>query len=183
MGTPKALLRAPDGTSWVERAVRALRDGGCAEVTVVLGAELPRTAPLLTGLDARIVAAADWAEGLGASLRAGLGELLRSSDAPSVAVILVDLLARWGARGMARGAVVVIFSDGWERDGVDLLTEQMRRLQMLAHRIVWVNPHRGKDGYQAVQQGIVAALPFVDHFVAGHSLRTFEEVAEVVADA
>ncbi len=92
-------------------------------------------------------------------------------------------LDRWGRRGMARGAVVVVFSDGWEREGPELLGEQMRRLAALAHRVVWSNPHRGKAGYQPVQQGIVAALPHIDDFVAGHSLATFEELIEVVARA
>ena len=92
-------------------------------------------------------------------------------------------LDRWGQRGMARGAVVVVFSDGWERGEPDLLAEQMRRLHRLAHRVVWVNPHRGKEGYLPVQQGIVAALPYVDDFVAGHSLATFAELIEVVARA
>ena len=80
-------------------------------------------------------------------------------------------LDRWGQRGpRPRRAVVVVFSDGWERGDADLLGEQMRRLHGLAHRVVWVNPHVGKDGYQPVQQGIVAALPHVDDFLAGHSL-------------
>jgi uncharacterized protein with von Willebrand factor type A (vWA) domain len=92
-------------------------------------------------------------------------------------------LDRWGQRGMARGSVVVLFSDGWERGDADLLAEQMRRLHRLAHHVVWVNPHRGKEGYQPVQQGIVAALPYVDDFVAGHSIRAFAELIEVVADA
>lgn len=92
-------------------------------------------------------------------------------------------LDRWGRRGMARGAVVVVFSDGWEREGPQLLGEQMRRLAALAHRVVWSNPHRGKVGYQPVQQGIVAALPHIDDFVAGHSFATFEELIEVVAHA
>jgi uncharacterized protein with von Willebrand factor type A (vWA) domain len=92
-------------------------------------------------------------------------------------------LDRWGRRGMARGAVVVLFSDGWERGAPEVLGEQMRRLAALAHRVVWVNPHRGKAGYQPVQQGIVAALPHVDDFVAGHSMAAFEELVEVVARA
>jgi len=92
-------------------------------------------------------------------------------------------LDRWGRRGMARGAVVVVFSDGWERDQPEALGEQMRRLHALAHRVVWVNPHRGKAGYQPVQQGIVAALPHIDDFVAGHSMATFEHLVEVVARA
>jgi uncharacterized protein with von Willebrand factor type A (vWA) domain len=92
-------------------------------------------------------------------------------------------LDRWGRRGMARGAVVVLFSDGWERDAPEALGEQMRRLRALAHRVVWVNPHRGKVGYQPVQQGIVAALPHIDDFVAGHSMAAFEELVEVVGRA
>ena len=92
-------------------------------------------------------------------------------------------LDRWGQRGMARGAVVVIFSDGWERGDPTLLAEQMRRLHRIAHRVVWVNPHRGKDGYEPVQQGVLAALPYCQDFVAGHSLATFEKVAEVIGRA
>jgi uncharacterized protein with von Willebrand factor type A (vWA) domain len=92
-------------------------------------------------------------------------------------------LDRWGQRGTARGAVVVLVSDGWERGETTLLAEQMRRLHHLAHRVVWMNPHRGKAGYQPVQAGIVAALPYIDDFVAGHSMATFSELLEVVADA
>ena len=92
-------------------------------------------------------------------------------------------LDRWGQRGMARGAVVVVFSDGWERGDATLLAEQMARLGRIAHRVVWVNPHRGKEGYEAVQTGVLAALPFCDDFVAGHSLATYADLVEVLADA
>lgn len=96
---------------------------------------------------------------------------------------LAVFLDRWGQRGVARGAVVVVFSDGWERGDAEQLGEQMRRLHGLARKVVWVNPHVGREGYQPVQQGIVAALPHVDAFVAGHSLATFAELVEVVAGA
>ncbi|MDN4174645.1 VWA domain-containing protein [Nocardioides sp. SOB77] len=96
---------------------------------------------------------------------------------------LQSFLIRWGRRGMARGAVVVVFSDGWERGDTALLAEQAERLSRVAHRLVWVNPHRGKAGYEPVQQGVVAVLPHVDDFVAGHSLATYAEVVEVVARA
>ena len=92
-------------------------------------------------------------------------------------------LDRWGRRGLARGAVVVVFSDGWERDQPEALGEQVRRLAAVAHRVVWVNPHRGRTGYEPVQGGIVAVLPHVDDFVAGHSMAAFEELTEVVARA
>ncbi len=100
-----------------------------------------------------------------------LGETLRA------------FLDRWGRRGLARGAVVVIFSDGWERGDPSLLAEQMARLHRLAHRVVWVNPHRGKAGYEPVQQGVLAALPYVDDFLAGHSMATFADLTEVISDA
>ncbi len=90
---------------------------------------------------------------------------------------------RWGQRGMARGSVVVVFSDGWERGDPAMLAEQVQRMRRVAHRVVWVNPHRGKAGYEAVQQGVMAVLPHVDDFVAGHSLATYAEVAEVVSRA
>lgn len=96
---------------------------------------------------------------------------------------LKAFLDRWGQRGTARGAVVVIVSDGWERSGVDVLSAQMRRLHALAYRVVWVNPHVGKDGYAPVQQGIRAVLPYCDDLVAGHSMATFDELAGVVAHA
>lgn len=92
-------------------------------------------------------------------------------------------LDRWGQRGVARGAVLVLVSDGWERGDTGMLTEQMRRLERIAHRVVWMNPHRGKEGYLPVQSGITAALPYVDDFVAGHSLATFEDLVETVARA
>ena len=90
---------------------------------------------------------------------------------------------RWGRRGTARGAVVVVFSDGWERGDPALLAEQVARLHRVAHRVVWVNPHRGKVGYEPVQGGVVAVLPHVDDFVAGHSLATYAELCEVISRA
>ncbi len=90
---------------------------------------------------------------------------------------------RWGQRGMARGSVIVIASDGWERGDPRLLGEQVARLGRLAHAVVWMNPHRGKAGYQPVQGGIAAVLPHVDQLVAGHSLASFAELLKVVAHA
>jgi len=136
-----------------------------------LGTRLTRiTLPLRTADAERALVRAgeqvpDWSGGT------RLGETLKA------------FLDRWGARGMARGAVVVVFSDGWERGDASELGLQMQRLHRLAHRVVWVNPHRGKEGYEPVQQGIEAALPHCDDFVAGHSLGAFAEVLEVVGRA
>ncbi|MFP5072700.1 vWA domain-containing protein [Pseudonocardia nantongensis] len=97
--------------------------------------------------------------------------------------VLQAFVDRWGRRGAARRAVVVIFSDGWERGGTELLGTQVEQLSRLAHRLVWVNPHAGKDGYAPVQGGIVAALPHLDDLLAGHSLDTMERLLQVVRDA
>lgn len=85
-------------------------------------------------------------------------------------------LDRWGQRGLARRAVVVVFSDGWERGDASLLGEQLARLRRLAHKVLWVNPHAGRDGYAPVQSGIAVALPHLDRLLAGHSLATLEEL-------
>ena len=91
--------------------------------------------------------------------------------------VLKAFLDRWGQRGTARGAVVVVCSDGWERGGAELLAEQMARLRRLAHAVVWVNPHKGRTGYEPLTGGMVAALPPVDHFVSGHSMAALRVTA------
>jgi hypothetical protein len=109
----------------------------------------------------REVAAAvpDWSGGT------RLGELVKA------------FLDRWGQRGAARGAVVVVASDGWERGDASLLGAQMERLRRLAHTVVWVSPHAGHDGFAPTTAGLVAVLPHVDALVAGHSVAAFAEVA------
>jgi uncharacterized protein with von Willebrand factor type A (vWA) domain len=144
--------------------------GGTVE-TFTVGTRLTHVTRALRSPDAdrAIVAAGevvpDWSGGT------RLGETLR---------VFLD---RWGQRGMARGAVVVVFSDGWERGDAELLGEQMARLKRVAHRVVWVNPHRGKAGYEPLQGGVVAALPHCDDFLAGHSLATFADLTEVISRA
>jgi hypothetical protein len=87
---------------------------------------------------------------------------------------------RWGVRGLARGAVVVILSDGWDRGDPAVLGEQVRRLQRVAHRLVWVNPLKASPGFAPVARGMAAALPHVDELVEGHSLASLEALAEVI---
>ncbi|KHL18996.1 molybdenum cofactor cytidylyltransferase/nicotine blue oxidoreductase [Mumia flava] len=92
MGRPKALVRAADGTPWVRRGVDVLRGGGCEEVVVVLGASADAVRPLLADADVRIVEAADWSVGMGASLRTGLRALDDgTTGADACLVSLVDL--------------------------------------------------------------------------------------------
>jgi uncharacterized protein with von Willebrand factor type A (vWA) domain len=95
-------------------------------------------------------------------------------------LMVKEFLDRWGQRGMARGAVVVVLSDGWERGDPALLGEQVARLQRLAHRVVWSNPRKAAPGFAPTAGGMAAALPHVDDFVEGHSLDALLTLADVV---
>jgi uncharacterized protein with von Willebrand factor type A (vWA) domain len=134
-----------------------------------LGTRLTRVTRDLTSRDPDIAVrdaarrVVDWAGGT------RLGEGLRAFN------------DTWGISGMARGSIVVIFSDGWDRGEPAVLTEQMTRLRRVAYKIVWVNPLKASPGYAPLAQGMAAALPFVDDFVEGHSLAALEEVAEVMS--
>jgi uncharacterized protein with von Willebrand factor type A (vWA) domain len=87
----------------------------------------------------------------------------------------------YGRRALSRGAVVVIVSDGWERSDPELVGHEMARLARAAYAVVWVNPLKGNPEYQPLAGGMRAALPYVDRFVPGHTLRSLEELATVLA--
>ena len=88
---------------------------------------------------------------------------------------------RHGRRGMARGAVVVFLSDGWERGDPALVGRELERLSRLAYRIVWVNPRLAADAFSVRAGGMVAALPHIDALVSGHSFAALREVTEAIA--
>jgi uncharacterized protein len=96
---------------------------------------------------------------------------------------LTAFLTRWGQRGTARGAIVVLCSDGWERGDPRPLGEAVQRLSRLAYRLVWVNPHSGRDGYEPLAGGMAAALPYLDEFVCGHSVAALEDLVRVISHA
>ena len=87
----------------------------------------------------------------------------------------------WGRRALSRGAIVVIVSDGWEREDPELVGREMAKLARAAYAIVWVNPLKGNPQYQPLAGGMRAALPYVDRFLPGHNLRSLEELAAVLA--
>jgi uncharacterized protein with von Willebrand factor type A (vWA) domain len=86
----------------------------------------------------------------------------------------------WGRRGLARGAVLLIVSDGWDAGDPALVAEQMARLSRLAHRVVWVNPRKQSSSYQPLVGAMAAALPYVDAFVSGHSFEAMHEVLRAI---
>jgi uncharacterized protein len=83
---------------------------------------------------------------------------------------------RYGARGMARGAVILIISDGWETGEPELLGAQMARLSRIAHRIVWANPRTQSPRYRPEVGGMAAAWPYCDAVVSAHNLDALEDL-------
>ena len=81
---------------------------------------------------------------------------------------------------MARGAVVVIVSDGWEREDPALVGREMERLHRLAWRIVWVNPRKASPAFAPLAGGMAAALPYCDVLLSGHSLTALHAVAQAI---
>lgn len=143
--------------------------GGAPTEVFTFATRLTRLTRVLavTDADAALAAAAatspDWKGGtrIGASLK--------------------EFLDRYGRRGMARGAVVVVVSDGWERDDPALVGEQMERLRRLAHRIVWINPRTAAPGYQPLAGGMAAALRHCDQLVSGNTLVTLRAAMTALA--
>lgn len=149
----------------------AARRGSAPTEVFALGTRLTRVSREMAvrDPDEALAAVAEAVPDAGGGTR--LGELLK------------QFLDQWGQRGTARGAVVVLLSDGWERGDVTLLGEQMARLHRLAHRVVWSNPRKAAPGYAPLAAGMAAALPYVDDFVEGHSLAALEHLATVVRGA
>lgn len=145
---------------------------GAAAEAFVFATRLTRLTPVLrhtgpSGVDAALrragAAASDWSGGT------------------RIGHALAEFNNRFGRRGMARGAVVVIFSDGWEGEDPAAVGREMARLARLTHRIIWVNPRKAAPGYTPRTAGMTAALPYCDAFVSGHSLAALIEVVEAIA--
>ncbi len=117
------------------------------------------------------------------ALRQTAGAVEDISGGTRLGDAIKEFVDRWGQRGMARGAVVVILSDGWDRGDVEVLAEQMQRLSRLAYRVIWVNPLKAAPGYKPLAAGMAAALPYVDTFLSGHNFDSLEELARAIADA
>jgi uncharacterized protein with von Willebrand factor type A (vWA) domain len=117
------------------------------------------------------------------ALRQAAGAVRDISGGTRLGDAMKEFVDRWGQRGIARGAVVVILSDGWDRGDVGVLAEQMQRLSRLAYRVIWVNPLKSAPGYKPLAAGMAAALPHVDVFLSGHNFESLEELAGAIADA
>ena len=87
----------------------------------------------------------------------------------------------WSRRVMGQGAVVLLITDGLDRDDPDTLAHEMERLHLSARRLIWLNPLLRWEGFAPKAQGVRAMLPHVDAFRAGHSIATLEDLAESIS--
>jgi uncharacterized protein with von Willebrand factor type A (vWA) domain len=133
----------------------------------VFGTRLTRVTAELAGrdpdraLDRAAGAAEDWSGGT------------RIGDA-------LAALNREHGRRLGRGAIVVLLSDGWDRGDPEQLGAEMARLARCAHTLVWLNPLKAHPAYEPLTLGMKASLPYVEHFLAGNSLASLEELAELM---
>ncbi len=89
---------------------------------------------------------------------------------------LREFNVRWARRVLARGAIVIIISDGWDRGDIGLLAREMRRLQRSSYRLIWLNPLLGAKGYRPQTLGMQAALPFIDDLLPAHNLKSLVQL-------
>ncbi|MFW2383826.1 MAG: vWA domain-containing protein [Acidimicrobiales bacterium] len=115
------------------------------------------------------------------ALQAATPEVKDWSGGTRLGTTFAEFNDLWAIRGMARGAIVVVVSDGWDRGDPSELGEQMERLHRVTHQLIWVNPLKASEGYAPVAAGMAAALPHTDLFLSGHSYRTLVHLAGIVS--
>ncbi|HLQ60309.1 MAG TPA: VWA domain-containing protein [Candidatus Acidoferrales bacterium] len=93
---------------------------------------------------------------------------------------LAEFNRRWARRVLGHGAIVIVVSDGWDRGEVELLQKELARLRRSAHRLIWLNPLLGSEGYEPLTRGMAAALPHIDDFLAAHNVRALDELGKLL---
>lgn len=132
------------------------------------------------------------------SLRRATTQLRRRDPEQAIGLLSEEISDRFGGTRIAaslgelisnprwshsvRGATVIIASDGWDTDEAAELARRMARLERLSYRIIWINPRSAAGEYQPAVAGMAAALPYVDHFLSGHSLRAMESVVAAITN-
>ena len=94
---------------------------------------------------------------------------------------LADFNRHWARRVLGHGAVVIIVSDGWDRGDPAQLTAELIHLRRSAHRLIWLNPLIGSEGYQPLTRGMAAALPYCDDFLAAHNVKALDDLGRLLA--
>lgn len=102
------------------------------------------------------------------------------SGGTRIGAALADFNNIYGRRGFARGAIVIVMSDGWDRGDPAMLAPEVQRLQLQARRLVWINPRPMSVDQQPLAIGMRAAMPYIDDFVPGHDPRAIAGLAKLI---
>jgi uncharacterized protein with von Willebrand factor type A (vWA) domain len=94
---------------------------------------------------------------------------------------LGDFNRKWARRVLGHGAVVIIISDGWDRGDPTQLSAELVHLRRSAHRLIWMNPLLGSEGYEPLTRGMAAALPYCDDFIAAHNLQALDDLGRLLS--
>jgi uncharacterized protein len=113
-----------------------------------------------------------------AAIAAATARVVDWDGGTRIAASLDDLVRSWGPRGVLRGAIVVVCSDGLERGDPAAMGRAVARLRRHAHRLVWVSPLAGDPRYEPTQRGMAAALPAIDLLLAGHDLASLDDLTD-----
>ena len=103
------------------------------------------------------------------------------SGGTRIGAALHEFNRKWARRVLGHGAVVILISDGWDRGDPSLLATELARLRRQSHRLIWLNPLLGSEGYEPLTRGMAAALPHTDEFMAAHNLRSLDDLGRKLA--
>jgi uncharacterized protein with von Willebrand factor type A (vWA) domain len=103
------------------------------------------------------------------------------SGGTRIGLALAEFNRRWARRVLGHGAVVIVISDGWDRGDVEVLEHELSRLRRSAHRLIWLNPLLGSEGYEPLTRGMAAALPHVDDFLSAHSVKALDDLGRLLS--
>ncbi|MBO0687998.1 MAG: VWA domain-containing protein [Candidatus Dormibacteraeota bacterium] len=93
---------------------------------------------------------------------------------------LAEFNRRWARRVLGHGAIVIVISDGWDRGDPQLLEHELDRLRRMSHRLIWLNPLLGSEGYEPVTRGMAAALPHCDDFLSAHNVQALDQLGRLL---
>ena len=172
---PRRILFLCDVSGSMERYSRVL----LGSLKAIVGANTKAEAFVFATKLTRLTKALDGRD-LDRALEKARGSVADWSGGTRIGSSFAEFNHTYGRRGFARGAIVIVVSDGWDRGDPEVLTAEVRRLQLQSWRLVWINPRPMMVDQQPLAIGMRAAMPYIDDFVPGHDPRAVAGLAPLV---
>ncbi len=173
---PRRLLFICDVSGSMERYSRVL----LASLKAAIGAQRKAEAFVFATRLTRLTKSLDGRD-LERALESARSTIPDWSGGTRIGGALAEFNRTFGRRGFARGAIVLVVSDGWDRGDPVVLADEVRRLQLQSRRLVWINPRPMSVDSQPLAIGMRAAMPFIDEFVPGHDPRAVAGLAGLIS--